>query len=252
MTDARDAKGEDSGHAYVRLPWPLVAAGLFGVLVLVLAAGLFANRYLRPQVGLVPTEVPLAAPPASTPLTVAAVTSTVAATSTPGTERTPLIIFPPAATPEPTTLPTPSVAPTAAASLSAATPRPTVSPELAAEVGDAYKQYWEIRAEALFALDTSRLQDVMAGDHLVAVERFISELQSEHHAIQTEVDHNYAIVRASQDEAEIADTYTDSSVYVDAMTHQIIGSPTNDVLREQYRMNRIDGTWRVVSLVRAP
>src|SRR5437762_7401414 len=99
MTDAQDAKDEDSGHSYVRLPWPVVAALLFGVLVLVLAAGLFANRYLRPQVGLMPTEVPLAAAATSTPVPVAAVTSTPAATSTPGTERTPLIIFSTTATP---------------------------------------------------------------------------------------------------------------------------------------------------------
>jgi hypothetical protein len=65
------------------------------------------------------------------------------------------------------------------------------------------------------------------------------------------VNHKYAIVEASSTDAEIADSYTDSSVYVDAQSHAVLSQPTNDVLEEEYRMSRIDGAWRVVSLVRA-
>src|SRR5713101_789190 len=139
MTDARDAKSEDPGHSYVRLPWPLVALGLFGLLVLVLAAGLLANRYLRPQVGLVPTEVPLAAPTAAIP------TPAVAATPVVALARTPLIIGtvaastatpPPAAAVAPTATPGPPPLATPTPS-----PLPTVEPALAEEVGRAYEMF---------------------------------------------------------------------------------------------------------------
>ncbi|HLZ29571.1 MAG TPA: hypothetical protein VKV73_19820, partial [Chloroflexota bacterium] len=59
MDDAPDAEPE--APPYIRLPWPLVAAALGGVLLLALALGLFANRYLRPQLGAAPTSLPLAA-----------------------------------------------------------------------------------------------------------------------------------------------------------------------------------------------
>jgi hypothetical protein len=129
---------------------------------------------------------------------------------------------------------------------------PTVEPALADEVGRAYVTYWQIRAEALLDLDTSRLSEVMAGDHLISVERLIDQLRAEGHAIQTDVEHKYAIVRASHNDAEINDTYIDTSAYVDITSHQVVSAPTNDILHEQYTMNRIDGNWRVVSLVRAP
>src|SRR5713101_7604691 len=70
MKDAHDADAETERTPYVRLPWPLVAVGLLGILAVVLAIGLFANRYLRPQVGLLPTSEPaavVAAPATSTP-----------------------------------------------------------------------------------------------------------------------------------------------------------------------------------------
>src|SRR5713226_6042943 len=71
MKDAHDADAEtEQAMPYMRLPWPLVAAGLIAILAVVLGIGVFANRYLRPQVGPVPTpELPaIAAPPVtSTP-----------------------------------------------------------------------------------------------------------------------------------------------------------------------------------------
>jgi hypothetical protein len=125
-----------------------------------------------------------------------------------------------------------------------------VSPELAAEVGDAYKQYWDIRAEALYELDGSRLEQVMAGDHLAAVQELISELSAEGRAIETEVDHKYVVVQASSESAQVADTYLDESVYVDAHTHAPITSPAGQRLTELYSFTKVDGTWRVVDLVR--
>src|SRR5260370_26181319 len=71
MKDTHDAHAEtDQAMPYMRLPWPLVAAGLIALLAIVLGIGVFANRYLRPQVGPVLTPEPAvvaAPPPTSTP-----------------------------------------------------------------------------------------------------------------------------------------------------------------------------------------
>ena len=90
----------------------------------------------------------------------------------------------------------------------------------------------------------------MAGDHLLAAEELIAQLRSEGRAILTDVKHNYVILRASPDEAEIADEYTDDSIYVDITSRQKLTQPVGDIVKEQYQMDRIDGSWRVVSLVR--
>src|SRR5947207_3100653 len=69
MNDAaQDADAEkDHPTQYVRFPWPVVAAGLVVLLAIVLGIGVYANRNLRPQIGLVPTSEPaLVAGPLST------------------------------------------------------------------------------------------------------------------------------------------------------------------------------------------
>ena len=65
MSEAPDGEREPS--RYIRLPWPVVGAGLLGFVVLVLMAGVFANRNLRPRVGVVPTSA-LSALATATPI----------------------------------------------------------------------------------------------------------------------------------------------------------------------------------------
>src|SRR5467141_3378322 len=83
MKDAQDANAErDQPRRYLRLPSPLVAAGLVALLAVVFGIGLYANRNLRPQVGLVPTTEPAlaSAPPATATPQVATVMPTPAPT----------------------------------------------------------------------------------------------------------------------------------------------------------------------------
>lgn len=232
--DPGGGDGEESPR-YFRLPLPIVAGGLLGFVVLVLAVGLYANRNLRPQPGLVAT--PVVAVAAATPLATVAAAQPTLATATPF------------AVPTATAVAATVVAASATAPPSP-TARPTVSPELAAEIGDAYQQYWQVRAEALYDLDASRLQEVMAGDHLTAAEDLISQLRSEGRAILTDVTHNYVVFEASQSDAGIVDEYADESVYIDLPSHQRITQPVGTKVKEQYQLNRIEGTWKVVSLIR--
>jgi hypothetical protein len=254
MDDAHhDAEPEES--PYIRLPWGLVAAGLGGLLLLALGLGLYANRYLRPQVQVMPTPLAVAAatsapPPTFTPTAnlAPAPTSLVVATAAAPTVAAAATL--PATTPPATT--PPATTPPAASPTTVATPRPTVSPELANEIGDAYQTYWQVRAEALYDLDSSRLPTVMAGEHLAAVEDRINELRAEGHAIETDIDHNYAIFEASDEDAKVVDTYADHSVYIDAQTHEHLTTPTGEKLNEVYIMDKTDGIWRVIDLVRSP
>jgi hypothetical protein len=245
MDDAHEPQSEHSSP-YLHLPWPALAAILVAVLGLLLAAGIYANRNLRPQVGLVPTQTAIAVPTQAV--------STSVPTAVPRPTALPIVAPTPNTSPAVTQIPTmtsSALSATTSTPAAAATVRPTVIPQLEAEVGAAYTHYWEVRAQALFDLDTSRLSTVMAGDHLKAVETRIEKLRSDGQAIQTEVEHNYVVVDASSEDAEVADSYLDHSVYIDAQTHVPISSATGLRLNELYRLNKHTGSWRVVDLERS-
>src|ERR1051326_1172371 len=162
MDDAHEPQSEHSSP-YLHLPWPAVAAILVAVLGLLLAAGIYANRNLRPQVGIVPTPPPLAI--ASTSVAAATATTLPVSTSTPA--PSPLVVPTRAGitpTPQgPTAGPTST---TSAAGELTPSPSPTLDPLLVAEVSRAYDQYWQVRSQALLELDKTHLSDVMGGEHL--------------------------------------------------------------------------------------
>ena len=254
MNDTRNDDEPSADSKYIRLPWPTVAAVLAVVLVGALALGLFANRNLRSPVAVEPTSAPIAASTAAarTVQSAAAIPPTATVVPRPPTVE-PTAVQAPLVTATPMSAQVSTTAtPAPLAPSPAATPRPTVSPEIAAEVAVAYEHYWQVRAEALFDLDTSHLDEVMADDHLAAAQELVGQLKSEGRAIRTDVSHNYAIVQGNATEALIIDDYVDRSTYLDAGSRETLTKPTNGSLLEQYRLRKIDGVWRVISLVRAP
>jgi hypothetical protein len=234
---------------YRSFPWPLVAGVLAAVLLLALGAGIFANRYLRQPTVIVP-------PPTSAAVAVATATPAAPAATSASTTVMPLVADP-TTTPPPRSPSTPTVAAAAPATTAAAavtpipTSRPTVSPALVEELDRAYEHYWQVRAEALFDLDESRLPEVMADEHLEAVAKFIAELRSENRAVQTKVTHSYMFTSISPVEARILDTYVDNSVYVDPGSGARLSEPVGNSLKELYTMSKSDGAWRVVSVIRS-
>lgn len=247
-----DPDGQDTSP-YLRVPWPLAALGILVVLGVFLGFGLWATQARRAATAstahttAVPTEPhPLRSELAAAtqqPLSLAAEAVTSTATAFISDSRpAPAVAATPLAHAE---RPPPS-------ETVARTPRPTIQPDLATEIAMAYKHYWDVRARALLDLNPELLTDVMAGDHLDAVDELIGELREENRAVETSIQHQYAIVSASPEQAEIVDTYADSSVYVDVTTGEVTQRSTIDTLKELYTMQEIDGMWKVVSLVRAP
>jgi hypothetical protein len=240
---------EDS--PYRKLPWPLVAGVLAAVLLLALGAGIFANRYLRQPTVVLP-------PPTQAPLATSASTVAVAAPATP--TRPPIAAQ---TTPEPrATVATPSVSSVVAteqpSTVFTVTPvaTPTVDPGLAAEVVRAYEAYWQARAQALLELDTTRLGDVAAGEGLIVLERGVQMLRSQQRALRTRVLHSYRVVEATEVAAEVADQYVDESVFVNPVTREPLdaGTPTpaERTVRELYKLEKRDGSWKVVDGFKVP
>jgi hypothetical protein len=98
---------------------------------------------------------------------------------------------------------------------------PTPDPALLTEITDAFQKYSDIRAEAEWSLDGSRLAEI--------------------------IEHHVRVSRAMADEAEVVDDVTDWSVYVDAVTRQPLQpEPAGRQLTEVYFLRKIDGVWKVV------
>lgn len=237
-----------------RLPEHVAAGLILAFIVLLLGAGLFANRYLRPPTGMVSTPIPTETPVAalatgtSAPVAMGAVALPTSAVSRPTATAPPAPTATPpwflTSTPKPVASPTPS-------------PGPTVDPVVAAEIQSAYAAYWDIRAQALQELDTSHLREVAAGKGLSVLERGVQRLKSEQRALHTRVEHSYRVVQVTDTTAEVADAYVDDSYFVDPTTYEPLepqptGDPATRTVRELYELQRIDGTWKVVDGFRVP
>ncbi len=248
-----DRTGDGEG-GYLQLPWQLVAGGILLVLVVALLVGLIANENRRQQL-VVPTATATVLAAAASPVVVRTATATTAAaTVTASAPTVSAVVSPSAAAPAVatrgaagTTTPLPQAVATALVSPSAL---PTVDAGLAEEVSQAYQRYWQIRAEAFFALDTSRLNEVMAGEHLDAVLAQIQTLRAQGRALVTDVQHHFAVLEATHDHAWVGDNYVTNSVFVDSQTRTQLNEPGGGSIQEYYELARIEGEWKVVSLAR--
>ena len=200
------------------------------------------------------TQEALVARPSATTLSTAATRMTVAPTTAVSVASTPA----PVAVAQTTIEPSASLAQgTAATPVPSATTAPlaTVSPEQAAEIAAAYQRYWEVRSEALLDLDPAPLADVAAGESLAGLQKSIEDDRAQGRALQTNVEHEQVyVVDVQGDEADVADRYKDSSIYVDPDSHTPLPgqvapaspdvAPAVSVL---YHLQRVDGAWKVVS-----
>lgn len=207
-----------------RRPYWAVGLVLLAVVLVVLAAAFLLDRQLRPRVGIEPS-------PTVPALAQSFETRTAAPSPTPAVSASP-------------TARAGAAEPTLAASPTG--PRVANSP-LEREIEQAYLKYWEIRSEALYNLDPSRLPDVMAGAELEREQQQISELKAQGRAVKIDVEHRIAFVRVGEANAELYDEYVNRSYLVDAQTKQPIRTPgPGGTAKVSYRLQKIDGVWKVV------
>ncbi len=135
---------------------------------------------------------------------------------------------------------------------------PTPSPELERAVSAAYLHYFEVSRDALFNLDPAPLDQVAGGHELSALQDDIAGDRAAGRALKTDVQHNFRVLTVINDQAVIADSYRDSSIYVDAVSHEplpgqvIPPSPSQaPAVSVIYKLQLIGGTWKVVDGAKA-
>jgi hypothetical protein len=182
-------------------------------------------------------------------------TLTVAAATQPTTASTPVPTDTPAVASQATAVAT-ALATSNETPVSAAPPGslPTPTADQAAEIASAYEQYFNVTSDALLNLDPSRLGDVAADQELAALQQNIQQDRAEGRALDTNVEHDFYVIGYAGDKAQVADRYKDSSIYVDPVTHAALPGQVTPASPEVapavsviYQLQRIDGTWKVVS-----
>lgn len=111
-----------------------------------------------------------------------------------------------------------------------------------------------MRGEALLNLDPTLLGEVASGQALAGLQSDIEDDRSQGRALQTNVEHDVYILDVQGDEADVADRYKDSSIYVDPESHVPLPDQVAPASPEVapavsvvYHLQRIDGAWKVVS-----
>jgi cytoskeletal protein RodZ len=186
---------------------------------------------------------------ASTPVSAAATQLT--------SEPTPLTTATAASAAQAIVTPAPAGVGTTPLALASATPTnlPTPTAEQAEEIALAYKNYFDVTGEALLNLDPTPLDGVAAGSELESLQRDIEQDRAKGRALQTNVQHDQVyVLDVYGDEADVADRYRDSSIYVDPQTGGPLPgqvAPDSPELAPAvsviYHLQRIDGIWKVVS-----
>jgi hypothetical protein len=237
------------------LAWPLAAAAVLVLVLALVGAGVvLTRRDPSPSTapGLVaPTLTPR--PPAPTPPAVQTQpTAAPPATAAPTGTAAAL-----ASEPKVEATPTAALVQTFTVALPTPTPtgwwddeRPVGDQALSNEVLQAYHQFWQVRAQALYELDPSKLVSVTAGTLLEGERRAIEDLRAQNQAQQVDVDHNARVLHASAEESAVEDVYLSRTVRVNAESKERLEATPSTSWRVAYRLRKLDGVWKVVDSVR--
>jgi hypothetical protein len=132
----------------------------------------------------------------------------------------------------------------------ATTGSPTTLANMEQAIEQAYLRYWTVYSEALYTLDTSRLEEVMAGTALALAAEQVEQLRSQGQAAKIDVEHNYVILDVGPTSAAIEDHYLNRSYLVDLATNQQLQSPgEGEVESIACRLELMGGVWKVVEVV---
>lgn len=126
------------------------------------------------------------------------------------------------------------------------TPEAILSP-LDEEVTAAYLRYWDVRMRAYYDADPSILPQMMAGAELARETEQVEALRAQGRAVSIDVEQNFRILRADEDEAVVYDEYVNRSRVVDGATKRQLGAgETQEVEKISYEFRRLGGVWKVV------
>jgi hypothetical protein len=129
--------------------------------------------------------------------------------------------------------------------------RTTVDWRLTPALLQAYQNFWAAREEALATLDARLLESTMGGIALQYDRAAIEELRAKGQVQILQVDHFPEVWEAVADEGVVFDPYVSTTYNADARTKARVDPEYPPTTFEvAYRLQRLDGAWKVVDAIR--
>jgi hypothetical protein len=115
----------------------------------------------------------------------------------------------------------------------------------------AYLLYWDAYSKSVLNLDAGMMNGTATGDELQSIKAEIEQLRSQGVALRVVVTHKPVVVEISATSATLLDEMVNNSFFVDPITkNPPIASGSGNVLKDTYRLQKIDGRWVVTGSVR--
>lgn len=127
-------------------------------------------------------------------------------------------------------------------------PSPTPT-DVRAQVEQAYLNAWDVWADALLRLDTSRLPDVLTGNALETIATQVERQRDRNQPVRVSVEHDYKITLASETRASVDDNYVNHNVRLDPETMEPIEEDPNERVRLTFTMTPVGGTWKISEII---
>jgi len=136
---------------------------------------------------------------------------------------------------------------------SSPSPSPTgssVTPtDVRAQVEQAYLRAWDVWADSLLRLDSSRISDVLTGKALEIVTAQVNEQRDKNQPVRVRAEHNYRIVLINAITASVDDRYINHSVRLDPDSLQPVEEDPNERVHRSFTMKLVDGTWKISEII---
>jgi hypothetical protein len=118
-------------------------------------------------------------------------------------------------------------------------------------IWQAYEEFWDARADALYELNAGLLEPRMAGPALERERAGIESLRGQGQAQVIDIDHRAEMIEAVADEGVIYDPYRNRTYRIDATTKQRVEPEFEpETVNIAYLLQPIDGAWKVVDAIR--
>jgi hypothetical protein len=139
---------------------------------------------------------------------------------------------------------------TTATRATAAAPTTSASTRSDAEVLlAAFRRSWQVYADALRRLDTSRLPSAFAGRALRAVRSEVAEQKAKRQPVRISVEHHPKVLLANASDGVVQDHGVNHSVILNPATGQAAEPDPNERFSEHRSFKLVDGTWKVVEII---
>lgn len=128
------------------------------------------------------------------------------------------------------------------------TPSPTPTDQRA-QVEQAYLHAWDVWADALLRLDSSRLPEVLTGNALEKITTQVEQQKRKNEPVRVRVEHNYKITLADVSHASVDDNYINHNVRLDSQTMEPKEKDPNQRVRLTFTMELVGGVWKISEIV---